>query len=176
MQSVSLHGVGKHAWDVSVSEVPFILKVGRLGWRSYRHIPYTLQYGRYSSIILPPTMLSLKLSLLLLYLRIFSPDKVTRYLIYFGIGFVFVAYTILTFLNIFSDVQAVIDANKTLGVVNICSDFYILCVPIAAISKLQLSLKKKLGVMLVFMTGILYVVPWCQGRSGSPNIFTVLVR
>ena len=103
-------------------------------------------------------MLSLKLSLLLLYLRIFAPDKVTRYLIYVGMTFCFLAYTVLMFLNIFSDVETVIDTNKALGAVNLFSDIYILCVPTTAISKLQLSVRKKIGVMLVFMTGIMYVV------------------
>ena len=103
-------------------------------------------------------MLCLKLSLLLLYLRIFAPDKVTRYLIYLGMTICIVAYTILMFLNIFSNVNTVIAANKSLGAVNFSSDVYILCVPITAISKLQLSMKKKIGVMFVFMTGFMYVV------------------
>ncbi|CAD6589426.1 MAG: hypothetical protein ASARMPRED_004042 [Alectoria sarmentosa] len=139
--AMSLHGVGKHQWDVPLSEIPFIL-----------------QFGRYTSITLPPTMLSLKLSLLLLYLRIFAPDKVTRYLIYVGMTLCFLAYTVLMFLNIFSDVETVIDTNKALGAVNLFSDIYILCVPTTAISKLQLSVRKKIGVMLVFMTGIMYVL------------------
>ncbi len=102
-------------------------------------------------------MLCLKLSLLLLYLRIFAPDKVTRYLIYLGMAFCTIAYTILMFLNIFSNVKTVIATNKTLGVINFSSDIYILCVPTAAVSKLQLSTKKKIGVLLVFMTGIMFV-------------------
>ena len=100
-------------------------------------------------------MLCLKLSLLLLYLRVFAPDKVTRHLIYFGMAICIVAYTILLFLNIFSNFNVVIAANKFLGVMNLFSDIYILCVPIAVVSKLQLSVRKKIGVMLIFMTGIM---------------------
>ena len=103
-------------------------------------------------------MLSVKLSLLLLYMCIFAPDKVTRYLIYAGMAFCILAYTILMFLAIFSNVETLIGANKTLGVVNLSSDIYILCVPVAAISKLQLSVKKRIGVLLLFMTGIMYVL------------------
>lgn len=44
---------------------------------------HILKFGRYRSIVLPPTMLSLKLWLLLLYLRIFA------YLIYFETTFCF---------------------------------------------------------------------------------------
>ena len=142
------------------------------------HEPHISQFGRYDGIVLPPTMLSLKLSLLLLYLRIFAPDKVTRYLIYFGMTFCFLAYTVLMFFNIFSEVETVIDTNKALGAVNLFSDVYILCVPTTAISKLQLSVKKKIGVMLVFMTGIMYVVsfPSCKGRSQSANITAAVVQ
>ena len=110
-------------------------------------------------------MLCVKLSLLLLYLRIFAPDKVTRYLIYIGMGFCIVCYTALMFITIFSSVLVLIDANKTLGVVNLTSDIYILCVPVAAVSKLQLSMRKKIGVMLVFMTGIMYVASSPQSKK-----------
>lgn len=102
-------------------------------------------------------MLCVKLSLLLLYLRIFAPDKVTRYLIYLGMTFCIGAYSTLMFLAIFSNIVTVIAANKALGVVNLSSDVYIFFVPMAAIMKLPLSTKKKIGVMLIFMAGIMYV-------------------
>lgn len=60
-------------------------------------------------------MLCLKLSLLLLYLRLFAPDNITRYLIHLGIAVCVVAYTVFLFLNIFSHIDIVIAANKTLG-------------------------------------------------------------
>ena len=116
-----------------------------------------LQLGRYNSIILPPTMLCVKMSLLLLYLRIFSPDKVTRYLIYVGMTFCIGAYITIMFVTIFTNVIILIAANKTLGVVNFTSDVYILFVPLTVVSKLQLSTKKKIGFMMVFMTGIMSV-------------------
>ena len=107
-------------------------------------------------------MLCLKMSLLLLYFRVFGPDKIARYLIYIGMAICILAYTALMFLDIFSNVTTVIAANKSLGVVNFASDVYILCVPIAAISKLQLSFKKRIGVMFIFMAGIVYDVSCCD--------------
>lgn len=121
-------------------------------------------------------MLSLKLSLLLLYLRVFAPDRLTRYLIYVGIAYCFFAYTILMFLNIFTDVETVIDTNKTLGAVNLSSDIYILCVPTPAVMKLQLSVKNKIGVVLMFVTGTMYALPSCERGRDSANIDTVLVQ
>ena len=120
--------------------------------------PYTLQFGKYNTIILPPTMLCLKLSLLLLYLRIFAPNNITRCLIYLGMAVCAVAYTVLLFLNIFSHIDTVIAAKKSLGAINLASDIYILCVPIPTVSKLQLSTKKRIGVMVIFATGFMYVV------------------
>ena len=113
------------------------------------------KYGKITNVVYTPTFLSLKLSLLLLYLRVFAPNKVTRYLIYFGIIFCFLAYTALMFLDIFTDVVVSITSNKALGAVNLFSDIYILCVPIAAVSKLQLSIKKTLGIVFIFMTGFM---------------------
>lgn len=86
-------------------------------------------------------MLAIKLSLLLLYLRIFAPDKITRYVIYVGMAFCFLAYTTMMFLNIFGNWQGLVDTNKVLGVVNLTSDIYILCIPFAAVTKLQLSFR-----------------------------------
>lgn len=107
-------------------------------------------------------MLAIKSSLLLLYLRIFAPDKVTRYVIYCGLTFCFLAYTALMFLDIFVNAQALVNSSKVLGVVNLTSDIYILCVPIAAVAKLQLSLRQKIGVLVVFMTGIM-----CEASSSG---------
>lgn len=88
-------------------------------------------------------MLSLELSLLLLYLRAFAPGKVTRYLIHFGLTFCFLAYTAFMFRNIFSNVETIINTIKALGTINVLGDIYVLCVPIAAVSKLHLSSKRK---------------------------------
>ena len=113
------------------------------------------KFGKITNIVYAPTFLSLKMSLLLLYFRVFSPNKVTRYLIYFGIMFCFLAYSSLMFLDIFTSVEVSITTNKALGAVNLFSDIYILCIPIAAVSKLQLSMKKTLGIVFIFMTGFL---------------------
>lgn len=121
-------------------------------------------------------MLFLRLSLLLLYVRIFATDKVTRYLTYFETTFCILAHTILMFLNIFLYVEPVVDTNKALGAVNLFSDICILCAPIAAFSTSQLSVKKKIGIMLVFMIGTMYIVSFCQGRSDSANVNSELAR
>lgn len=41
------------------------------------------------------------------------------------------------------------------GIFNIVSDFYILLLPMPVVWKLQLTLQKKIGVSVIFMTGLL---------------------
>ena len=59
------------------------------------------------------------------------------------------------FLTIFGNHEEAIESSKIVGALNLSSDIYILCVPIMAASKLQMSRKRKIGLLLVFMTGIL---------------------
>ena len=162
--------MGRHQWDVPLFEAPTILKVGMRGGSAYGQQSDKLQIGRYLSIVLPPTMLCVKLSLLLLYHRIFAPDKATRYLIYLGMTICICAYSTLMFLAIFSNDVALVANNKALGVVNLSSDVYIFFVPMAAIMKLPLSTKKKIGVMLMFMAGIMYA--FSDGVNEFANIST----
>lgn len=85
-----------------------------------------------------------------------------RYLIYFGVAFNVVFYFIYIFLYAFlckSKAQTCAMQLKTLGLVttaiNIVDDFYILSIPLAAISSLQLPPKKKVGLLAIFFTGFL---------------------
>lgn len=59
------------------------------------------------------------------------------------------------FLTIFGNLEEAIESSKIVGALNLSSDIYILCVPIMAALKLQMSRKTKTGLLLVFMTGIL---------------------
>ena len=130
---------------------------------------YAVQ-GMYSPIIL-----IVKISLFLLYFRIFSRIWRTKMLIYFGIGVNTVFYAISTtlvlyfcgpthghnFIQAFADYNCVVQARTLADVqasFNIASDIYLLCIPIPVVSRLQLSKKKKVGVSAIFMTGSLSVI------------------
>lgn len=147
--------MGKYQWDVSIEKIPPILRVSKISWGQGLVDTHVMQWGRYLSIILPPTVLLIKLSLLLLYLHIFGLNKVSRFLIYVGITVCSLAYTIVMFFSIFADVEGALIGSKTVGALNVCSDIYVLCVPIMAASKLQMSRKKRIGLFLIFMTGLL---------------------
>ncbi|KAL8874152.1 MAG: hypothetical protein Q9174_000490 [Haloplaca sp. 1 TL-2023] len=114
-----------------------------------------------------PTMFFTKLTLFILYYRLFNPSKTMRYLIYFGIGFNFLFYTIYLFIyalmcpNTSKRAATCTGRVKDLGVatsaINVVSDFYILVIPLAAISGLQLKAKRKWGLMAIFFTGFLII-------------------
>ena len=124
---------------------------------------YEMAYG--------PTICSTKLSLLLLYLRIFSPNRYVRYAIYIGMianvifyGTITVVFGVLCIPRPgFGWLQTVqtarcrrsIDMDYPTGIFGVISDFYILIVPIPIVVKLNLSVKKKIGIVAIFMTGIL---------------------
>ena len=118
-----------------------------------------------------PTILMAKLSLLLLYLRIFRPNVRLRYCIYVSIGFIclfycatFIAFAVLSIPKrgqsqlaaiVSVDTAKDIPLGTTQGAVGVATDFFIFCLPIPVVWKLQLPLKKKIGVLTIFMTGLL---------------------
>jgi len=92
---------------------------------------------------------------LLLYFRLFSPDKVFKYLILAGIAVCFAVYTAGMFCYIFLNPWLLPKVNDAMGAFNVFSDIYILCLPITAVARLRLPRVKKFGVMLIFLSGIL---------------------
>jgi hypothetical protein len=112
-----------------------------------------------------------KLSLLLLYLQIFRSNLKLRYCIYISMVFLtlfyagmLIAYAVLSIPKPGqSQLASLLSVNTakdiplgiTQGAVNIASDFYILCLPMPVVWKLQLPQRKKIGVLSIFMTGLL---------------------
>ena len=118
-----------------------------------------------------PTMLMSKMSLLLLYYQIFSPNVKFRHYVHVIMGFLFlfycglfIAFAILTIPKPGQSLLAafrLLDTAKGLSlsvaqsVAGVAINFIIFCLPIPVVWKLRLSLRKKIGVLAVFMTGLL---------------------
>ena len=117
-------------------------------------------------------MFTVKLSLFLLYHRVFGLVWYIRTLVFIGIGFHLILYTTSfvlefvfcyprpgqSFLTTFTNPRCAEDAVRlgiAQGVGNIIGDFYLLLMPMPVVWKLQLSLQKKIGVTAIFMTGFL---------------------
>ncbi|KAL9041315.1 MAG: hypothetical protein Q9180_001356 [Flavoplaca navasiana] len=144
-----VRGYAVHVWNLPISKLTKSL----------------LETLNVASAFYGPTMFFTKLSIFILYYRIFSPSKTMRYLIYFGIGANFIYYTIYLFIYSFycpntskkaptcgHEVKVI---SVVTSAINVVSDFYILLIPLAAISSLQLPKKRKVGLFAVFFTGFL---------------------
>ena len=111
-----------------------------------------------------------KATFFLLYLQIFRPFKGIRYAIYFGLAFTAVWYTAFTITQLYfltpqhetfvqqfaeprQEQTLIISIPITAGSVVI--DFYAFIIPMVGVSKLQLSRKRKIGVLLIFLTGFM---------------------
>lgn len=112
-----------------------------------------------------------KLSLLFLYLDVFRSNARLRYFIYFGIAFNILFYTsvMVAFFIIYMPrkgerlfnllykprIRIGVTLAIVQGAVNVGSDLYILCLPIPGVWQLQAPLSKKIGISVIFLTGIL---------------------
>jgi hypothetical protein len=121
----------------------------------------------------------IKTTFLLMYLHIFRPLALQRLAIYLGLVVNWTFYTIILIVTLYftspapgqswaesflSPRYARIDAwMMPIAAGSLVLDVYILLLPIASVWRLQMSTRKKLGVLAVFATGFACVV--CPGFS-----------
>lgn len=106
-----------------------------------------------------------KLAICLLFFRLFSPNRRMRWLIYFAIAYNFVLHLAGTLVAIFICLPGsakfwtcsgkVTTLDIVISGMNIFSDFYLLILPVFAVSSLQMPAGRKLGIIAVFLTGAL---------------------
>lgn len=117
------------------------------------------------------TVFFTKLSLLILYLRIFSPDRNVRYAIYFGIIANAIVYAVSTVLFgawcIPRHGQPWLESAETSrcrhsvvmdysqGIFGVISDLYIFILPMPSIMKLNLPHRKRMSLAAIFAMGFL---------------------
>ena len=117
----------------------------------------------------PPLTFIIKVSILLLYYRIFSPNRRVKLLIFSLVPLLFLFYTANMLVKVFLCIPRrkiwdksvdghCVDVHSLFlssAVVNVISDFYILVLPIPSIWKLHVPLRRKIGVMAAFSAGLL---------------------
>lgn len=111
-----------------------------------------------------------RLLLLALYLRIFKPIKWARITIFVGMALIAVFYVVCTIILLavtvpspgqtwiyttFTHVQFEADVSVAQGYFGVFSDLLILGLPLKLVSDLFLQRKRKIGVLAVFLTGLL---------------------
>ncbi|KAI3326822.1 hypothetical protein HD806DRAFT_488300 [Xylariaceae sp. AK1471] len=157
--------LGRHQWDVRLS-----------------HFNASFLERTLSSIVLfALSALFVKTALLVLYLRVFSPDRSARIMIWAGITTIVVFYIVTIIINIRFCVpismttpvpdpqewakklkastcsQPVYNLNAAVGLFGVVSDLYVLIIPVSMVFRLRLPRNRKLGIQAIFLTGLLAV-------------------
>jgi hypothetical protein len=173
-------GVGRHTADINPLDVVKTLKASLTGsFLLTMHInlpqlilPVEALYG--------VTLCLIKTSLVVFYIRIFGNAPNFRLSAYIAIG-VLVAWAISVVLETFllcrplafnwdTTIKGVCGNRNTVyvsaGALNVVTDFMVMLLPIPHIIKLQLAVKKKLGLVFMFSIGILYanLLPFPQNH------------
>jgi hypothetical protein len=122
--------------------------------------PNKIQWTTIAAALPQPITLLVKNALLLFYLRIFRPNALVRYGIYFGLVVITCMYISFMFVFIFItafQAQTGQRLSWAQASFNLVSDVYILILPISGVVRLHVSLKRKMGVLFIFSTGLAYV-------------------
>ena len=110
-----------------------------------------------------------KISLCIFFLNLFGTKPRMRWAIYLAIAYNAILQTVGFFLAIFLCIPGrpefwqcsnkVSILNVATSGFNIFIDFYLLFLPLFAISQLQMRSRRKVGILLIFLVGTLYVHP-----------------
>lgn len=164
-------GAGIHQWNLPIQRIEGLAYVGTpvcvqfLPWKNTS--TDKIQSNNITEIIYSPTMLITKLSILLMFSRLFMPNRQTRHLNQFIIWFNVLFYLSVLIPSIIGCIpRRKIWQRWTPGtcvnepalwlitaVINLLSDLSIILLPIGCVCRLQLSLKRKLAISAVFATG-----------------------
>lgn len=111
-----------------------------------------------------------KSSILLLYLRVFSPKPAIRYMIWGAIVFAFCIYGFsipLTAIycmpaagqewniEVGSNCSHTMISGMVQGICNVILDIFILALPLRIVSKLNIKRQRKIAILVVFATGFM---------------------
>lgn len=131
------------------------------------------QYAQPTAYVIVISTYFTKLSLLLLYFRIFKPNRIVYIGTIIGMVTFTIYYVIVFFLYIFVKATEIqLRFTYSVAVINVVTDVYILCLPFIGVWQLQLSAVKKRRVSAIFMTGLLYVA--CM--SSAEQLLTCVQR
>ena len=167
--------LGVHQWDINIPEISSLdLLVVSYTSGGYKQCltPKIKKPSYLIAIITPPTLLFTKISFFFLYLQVFKPMRWLRISAYIGTLVTTAFYlgmTVAQFVfatprrgETWTSHQTTRNEHWALAMsvpqsaVGLAIDLYILVLPVIAVSQLQLPTRRKIGVILLFMTGILY--------------------
>lgn len=128
-----------------------------------------------TELIYGPSVFFAKLSICILYLRLFAPNQGFRFLTYFIITANLLIYAATTFTYGYlciprpsqswrqrQSMHVCLDSSKPVnyigGIYNIVSDLYIFILPLPVIWRLHMPLNKRIGVSSIFAVASLWVL------------------
>lgn len=123
------------------------------------------------SVVTPLTFLFLKATFFILYLQLFDTVKWLRFCSWVGLIFSSITYTIFTVLvfvwatpkpgeswlahQTSADMHKELKLSVPQSIVGLVIDLYILIIPIIGVYDLTMTTKRKIGVMLIFLSGLM---------------------
>lgn len=161
-------GFGQHLWDLTDGGLLKILRSRKPTYYSTRDV-FNSGSVYIAESFYVVTLATTKISVLLLYLRIF-PHKSVRYPVIATIGMIAISTTIIFFMTVFSchpvtffwnrDIRGgtCINVNKLAyanSAMSIIQDLLIVALPLPVLAKLNMGRKKKIGVGFMFAVGSL---------------------
>jgi hypothetical protein len=137
------------------------------------YAPFFFQKMLVNVVVLNIAAIFVKLTLFYLYLRLFKPNRLTRYLVHGGIVAVVLFYVAANaaYVGMFvprpgeggllsnasmARLKKHHDVAVAQGVFSAVSDIYMLAIPLQLVWQLHMSTSKKIGVSAVFMTGLMW--------------------
>ncbi|KAF2708714.1 hypothetical protein K504DRAFT_502736 [Pleomassaria siparia CBS 279.74] len=169
-------GFGMHLWDIRASDTLYLFKIFSVALKVYM-----------------PTILAVKLCLLLGYHRVFHIDRKAKYAIWAGVVANTAFYVAFFLIDLFRCKPMAAAWNPTItakkciayeffpwatGVFNIISDFYILLIPMPIIFHLNMSLAHRTRLIAIFglgfftcITSIMRLVSTSQASANPDKLY-----
>ncbi|KAI1211122.1 uncharacterized protein F4807DRAFT_466462 [Annulohypoxylon truncatum] len=168
--------LGIHLWDVPLSHYVEYAKVGKTPASEETAIlnRIYLQGSLADSVLIRITNTTIKVAFLVFYLRLFGHVNYVRYMIWAGMAVVITFCVAFVIIDIVACApwpsehgnwlapsltdrcdNIAVDLVTAGAYFSVISDFYILFIPLHRVPKLGLSRRRKIGVSLIFLTGLL---------------------
>ena len=150
-------------WDLSPAEIKQAAAVRECHRVSSVFTDLCSQWTKYTSIAYSPTILMTKLAILFFYLRVFIPQRWSRfYNTVWCLTITTTFYVALFIARLFPCVHIkcinTIFLLRISGVFNCVSNLIVILVPFKAVWDLNISLAKKRRIALVFAIAFVYVI------------------
>jgi hypothetical protein len=163
--------MGTRQWDLSIAQVvkDDFLIVSGAAYRTLcaNQLTQHFQPAYLLVVLLAPVFLFLKSTFFILYLTLFAQLRWARICSWIGLIATTLSYTVFTIHSfalatprkgqtwVSASQYKPLNLSTPQSILGLVIDLYILVIPVIGVSTLQLSWKRKIGVLLIFLSGIM---------------------